>query len=168
MVTLRLDSGTHIRFQLDTGAQCNVLPLSIYKKATKDKKLVNVRTSYMTITAYGGTTLPVIGTVRLRVWRGNYHCLLDCKLVDHINIRPLLGRKACIGMKIVTYLDNDALNKPETSGAPVYSIEQTHPLSIEQLFKQYPKVFSEGVGRLEGQYHIKLDPSISPVQHPPR
>lgn len=24
------------------------------------------------------------------------------------------------------------------------------------------------MGRLEGQYNIKLDPSISPVQHPPR
>ena len=50
--------------------------------------------------------MPVIGTVLLRVWHGDYHYLLDCKLVDRMDIRPLLGRKACLGMKIVSYLDN--------------------------------------------------------------
>ena len=32
-VTLRLKSGNHIRFQVDTGAQCNIVPLEVYKKA---------------------------------------------------------------------------------------------------------------------------------------
>ena len=42
LVTLRLESGSHIRFQVDTGAQCNVVPLSVYKKATKDRILTQV------------------------------------------------------------------------------------------------------------------------------
>ena len=42
LVTLRLESRRFIRFQLDTGAQCNVLPLHIYRKATDDKKLEKV------------------------------------------------------------------------------------------------------------------------------
>ena len=41
-VTLKLESGNYLRFQVDTGAQCNVLPLPLYKKATKDIKLANV------------------------------------------------------------------------------------------------------------------------------
>ena len=41
-VTLKLESGNYPRFQVDTGAQCNVLPLQLYKKATKDIKLANV------------------------------------------------------------------------------------------------------------------------------
>ena len=36
MVTLQLESGSLIQFQVDTGAQRNVVPLSIYKKATND------------------------------------------------------------------------------------------------------------------------------------
>ena len=36
-VTLKLDSGNYIRFQIDSGAQCNVLPLNMYKRATKDE-----------------------------------------------------------------------------------------------------------------------------------
>ena len=91
-VTLRLDSGSHIRFQVDTGAQCNVVPLGVYKKATSDTALAQVCPSRMTITGYGGTTLPVVGTVLLCVWRGKYHCLLDCKLVDRSDIRPLLTK----------------------------------------------------------------------------
>ena len=48
LVTLQLtESGGHIRFQVDTGAQCNVVPLGVYKKATKDAALVNISPSQM-------------------------------------------------------------------------------------------------------------------------
>ena len=33
-VTLKVESGNYIRFQVDTGAQCNVLPVETYKKQT--------------------------------------------------------------------------------------------------------------------------------------
>ena len=32
---------------------------------------------------------------------------------------------------------------------------------------QYPGIFGEGVGRLEGLYHIRLDGHATPVQHAP-
>jgi hypothetical protein len=168
LVTLRLDSGNYIRFQVDTGAQCNVVPLGIYKEATGDRQLENVTPSQTRITAYGGATLPVMGTALLRVSRGDFRCRLDCKLVDHKDVRPLLGIKACVGMKIVSYLDNDHLNKPNTGNSRVYTVEEAGLLAVKQLIDEYPAVFSEGVGRLEGQYQIRLDPSIPSVQHPPR
>ena len=154
LVTLKLESGNFLRFQVDTGAQCNVIPLELYKKASRDFKMTRVIPARTTITAYGGTTLPVVGSVILRVWRGDRRCKLDCKLVDNTNIRPLLGRRACVGMKIVSYLDNDQLQKPATGHAVVYALEDTMPVSKEHLCKKYPKVFSKGVGQLEGEYHI--------------
>ena len=33
---------------------------------------------------------------------------------------------------------------------------------------KFPNVFSEGLGRLEGQYTIRLDETVPPVQHAPR
>ena len=36
LVTLKVSSGNFIRFEIDTGARCNVLPVHIYKKATGD------------------------------------------------------------------------------------------------------------------------------------
>ena len=167
-VTLKLQSGNYLRFQADTGAQCNVVPLHIYKEATKDVNLVNVMPLRTPIKAYGGTTLPVVGSVLLKVQRGNVQYKLDCKLVDHRGIRPLLGRKACLGMKIVSYLDNDKLNKPNTNGCFVFTLEDTDLISIEHLKEKYPKVFGKGIGLLDGHYHIRLDPKAQAVQHPPR
>ena len=42
LVTLKLESGNYLRFQPDTGAQCNVIPVSLYRKATKDYDLERV------------------------------------------------------------------------------------------------------------------------------
>ena len=83
-------------------------------------------------------------------------------------MHPLLGRKACIGMKIVSYLDNDAINPPVTAARKetVYVVNPD-PDSVEAIKRKYPTVFAEGVGCLEGKYHIKIDPNIDPVQHTP-
>ena len=168
LVTLLMESGSYVRFQVDTGAQCNVLPLDTYKKATGDVSLERVMPTNTRVTAYGGVALPVAGTVVLKVWREGSKYRLDCKLVDSPKTRPLLGRKACLGMKIITYLDNDEIRKPVTGGAPVYALETGGPVTIEQLVKEHPAVFEPGVGHLEGKYHIVLDERVPPVQHPPR
>ena len=169
LVTLKLESGNYLRFQVDTGAQCNVVPLVLYKKATKDHQLKKVTPARQKITAYGGTMIPVCGTTLLRVWRGDYRCKLDCKLVDRDNIRPILGRKACIGMKLVAYLDNDDLNKPQPGDAQVYTVDKEHiPLTREMIIEMHPDVFGAGVGLLEGEYHIRIDPQVDAVQHAPR
>ena len=103
LVTLRLESGKYVRFQPDTGAQCNVLPVDLYRKATGDHKLTKAIPINMKITAYGGHALPVVGSVLLRVWRGSFRCKLDCKLVvDRVHkvntagvtkvLRPMFAR----------------------------------------------------------------------------
>lgn len=93
-VTLRLESGNYLRFQPDTGPQCNVIPVHLYKKASKDYELKKVKKVKTAITAYGGLRLPVVSQVVIQVWRDKFKCLLDCKLVDSKDIRPILGRKA--------------------------------------------------------------------------
>ena len=94
-----------MRFQPDTGAQCNVIPVELYKKATKDHNLERVEPIRTPLVAYGGTRLNVVGHVELLVERNNTKYKIACKLVDE-DSRPLLGRKACIGMNIVKYIDN--------------------------------------------------------------
>ena len=70
-VTLNVESGSLIRFQPDTGAQCSVLPVHIYKNPTGDDTLAIVTTHKSTIVVYAGSTLDVIGVTTLRVWRGD-------------------------------------------------------------------------------------------------
>ena len=81
------------------------------------------------IISYGGTSISILGRVRLRVWRGDFRCFLDCNLVDNKRVRPILGMKACLGMQIIMYLDNDQLNHPQTSDGDVYA----HDASIESV-----------------------------------
>ena len=95
-------------------------------------------------------------------------CRLDSKIVNHSNVRQLLRRKACLHMKIVSYLDNDMMHKSETDGSDVFTLTTSKPWTIETLVSKYPNVFGEGIGGLEGEYHIGLDPEAAPAQHPPR
>jgi len=46
--------------------------------------------------------------------------------------------------------------------------EQVTPIKDkDELVKRYPDCF-DGVGRFQGQYHITVDPSVSPVVHAQR
>ena len=71
-------------------------------------------------------------------------------------------------MDIIRHTNNDAVNKPETGNSPVYTVVENKCLTKEGLYKKFPKAFSDGVGLLEGQYHIKVDKTVDPVQHAPR
>ena len=168
MVVFQLESGCYLHFQVDTGIQCNVLPVMLYKKTTKDYKLANIARGKSHITAYGGTTLPVVGTVAIRICQGANQYNLYCKIVNSTNIRPLVGRRACLQMRLVSYLDNDELNKPDTGNLPVFAVDVKVADTVDQLIKQYPEVFGPGIGQLDGEYHIQVDDSYRPIQHVPR
>ena len=169
LVTLKLESGNFIRFQPDTGAQCNSLPLQVYQKASKDEKLEKVNRTQASLVVYGGSKIKVIDCVSIRFWRNERSCLLDCRLVDSEEIRPILGIKSCLAMNIIQCKDNDLLNKPKTGGSSVYAIEdQPSPVTKEELMLKFPDVFGEGLGQLDGQYKIRLDETVPPVQHVPR
>ena len=145
LVTLKLvNSGSFLRFQPVTGAQCHIIPVHFYKQACNDEHLSNVRTVKSTISAYWGLRLPVVGEVILKVSRDETKCKLNCKLVGSEDIRPILGQKACLGMNIIRYTDNDAPNKPQTRSFPIYAVKDNDKfLTKEQLCNQFPEVFSE-------------------------
>ena len=84
------------------------------------------------------------------------------------NIRPLLGRNACLGMKIISYLDNDEIHKPDIKDSAVFTLAVQRYTSKEQLLEQHPNVFAPGIGNLEGEYHIHLNKDVTPIQHSPR
>ena len=70
-------------------------------------------------------------------------------------------------MKLISYLDNDEIHKPDTINAAVFMLEAQLYTSKEQLITQHPKVFCQGVGKLEGEYHIHLNKDTIPIQHSP-
>ena len=91
LVTLCLESGNYLRFQPDTGSQCNVIPVHLNKKAANDPDVKQLKPTHSAISAYGGSKLPVVGQVTPRVLRDSVTYRVDCKLVDSKDIRPILG-----------------------------------------------------------------------------
>ena len=166
-VSLILPSGCAIKFQVDTGAQCNVLPLNVYKAATGDTYLRNVAHNDSYIIAYGGAKIPVLGEVILSVSRRQREYKLRCKLVENSNMRPLLGRRACVGMEIIKFLDNDVIQPPNPE-TKVYSVRSQTSPSVDDLIRQYPSVFADGPGKMSGEIHIHVDPNCRPIQHASR
>ena len=109
----------------------------------------------------------MVGEVCVREWRGDYKCILICKLFDSDNIPPIVGMKACVGMKLIEYTDNDALHKPATRGVQVYAVEDAL-ISKAVITEKYATVFADGIGDLEGEYRIRLDDAVDHIQHAPR
>ena len=91
-VTVQLQSGNYLRFQVDTGVQCNVIPLNLYEKANKDRNLTKVTPENANITACRGATLPVVGTAAIWVQRASTKAKLNCKLL----IYSVLAREKCM------------------------------------------------------------------------
>ena len=138
---------------------CNVLPIHIYKKATGYRDLKHISPAKSSIISHDGGNIPVLGTVKIQVWRGSFTCLLLCRLVESRCCRPILGKSACEGMGVVEIKDSDTIWRPHTSGGQVFSVKDvmssSKPLTKEQVVEMFPDVFDEGLGLLEGEYHIR-------------
>ena len=179
-VTLRVRENHYIRFQLDNGADCNVLPVHVYKAATGDHQLVNVKPSSVCLVGFGRKNERSVGQVQLRVWREKYaganscrtvNSCLRCELVEGENFHSILGSKACKDLVLIEIKDSDAIYP-----LPTKSVSKVHVhavsvsdgnLTKEAVKKQYPTVFQDKVGYI-GDYTIKVDANVKPVQHAPR
>ena len=64
-------------------------------------------------------------------------------------------------------MDDDEVQEPEVGNASVHPMTSapSSGLNKTDLIRQFPCAFAGKVGQLEGKYHIKLDATISPVQH---
>ena len=124
-------------------------------ETTRITKLICRDSYYISIISYDGGNIPVLGTVKIQVWRGSFTCLLLCRLVESRRCRPILGKSACEGMGVVKIKDSDAIWRPHTSGGQVVSVEDvmssSKPLTKEQVIEMFPDVFDEG------EYHIRLN-----------
>ena len=98
--------------------------------------------------AFGGHNLHTHGKVQLPCQHKDNHYLVEFEVVDH-DVSNILGLVTCIGMNLVQRIDT-VTNKNTT------------------LFEQYYDVF-KGLGCVtDVRYHIRINPTKTPVIHPPR
>ena len=145
-----------IKFQLDTGAKCNVLPYSTFQKLGKlslDKSKKARLKSYTNhkIWAKGRITLDCVykDTVRSVVF----------EVVD-LDSEAVLGAKSCVDMGLVQRVHVVVPSRNVTMPSNTFDIP-------DDIWSEYEENF-KGIGLLPGKHHIKIDSSVEPVVHPPR
>ena len=177
-ITLKVRDSHYIRFQIDSGADCNVLPVHVYKAATGDETLSKVKPSNVRLMSFGQRQEKSVGHANLKVGREKSVrgklisdvCVIKCELVEGTNFHAILGSAACRGLGLLEIKDSDAINPIDHNknvhvhAASGMAAEQT---SEESIKRQYPQVFSDRVGYL-GDCSIRINRSVAPVQHAPR
>ena len=133
-----------VKFKLDTGAQVNVMPMNHFQNQFPNVKLL---TTDHKLYGYSGKPLDVLGK-----------CTLPCShKVTKLNLEfyivkttapPVLSLRACTDLKLIKL---------------VLSVTDTK----DNILQKFPDVF-DGLGLLPGEHSLKVDPTVTPVVHPPR
>ena len=162
-----------LRVKVDTGAQSNLLPISLYRRmfpehmAQADKIKDGILTpSKVILTAYGEHVVPQLGKATIAGIHNEKE--VNCTFyVVKAEGPAILGLSSCRKLKIVT------LNLAVVTSSP--RIDKDKPIkdrppirSKAELINMYPECFDDTVGCFDYQYHITVDPNVQPVVHPPR
>lgn len=149
-----------VKFQIDCGATCNIIPINLLNPDTKLEHTKSV------LVMYNKSRLRLLGKckVKLRNPRNQKLYQLEFQVVDGDDVMPLLGKKASEAMKLIRvhYENIMAIDSIVTAEKPTNG-----KWSMEQIKAEYADVFT-GDGCLEGKYKIEVDKNVKPVQLPKR
>ncbi|XP_068916131.1 uncharacterized protein NfI isoform X3 [Tenebrio molitor] len=134
-----------VKFRVDSGADVNVIPFSVYKKYFGNVKIIKDNTRLM---EYTGSRIKILGYITVPALYKNNSCSIKM-FVSKSNGRSVLGRETIDKLKIAKMVQG--VTREDS----------------KDYFEKYPDVFS-GIGCLPGQYSIKIDPSVKPCVHAAR
>ncbi|CAM4713618.1 unnamed protein product [Leuciscus chuanchicus] len=149
-----------VKFQIDCGATCNIIPIHLINPDTKLEHTDSV------LLMYNKSKLRPLGKckVKLRNPRNQKLYQLEFQVVDGDDAVPLLGKKTSEAMKLIKVHYENIM--------AIDSIVTTEKLTtgkwcMEQIKDEYADVFT-GDGCPEGEYKIEVDKTVRPVQLPKR
>lgn len=133
--------GVNTKALLDTGAECNTIPIGLVKQGN-----LRVSPSSTTLYSYSGHQIQPIGQVEVDVEVGQNSARLEFLVVPDER-KTVIGGESCLKLQLL---------------AKVNSVE-----SVKFNMQQYSDVF-QGLGCLEGEHKIDINPNVYPVAHAPR
>ncbi|KAK0139061.1 hypothetical protein N1851_024415 [Merluccius polli] len=127
--------GIAINFKLDTGADANVLPMSMYRQIPGP---IQMRPTETVLIAFGGARVPADGVVCLKCRTTKSEAELDFHVTSQSNT-PILGGDACEELQLVKRVEALSAKWPQP-GKPLATkeelIERNVPLSIMDSLKE--------------------------------
>ncbi|KAK7110621.1 hypothetical protein V1264_014461 [Littorina saxatilis] len=145
---------TNVIFQLDSGATINSFSVDTYKTVTGDSKLTDLQRSDKRLLMYDKSVVKPLGERILSVKnpQNNSHYKVRFIVVEG-KVKSILGCRAIQHMGLVT------VNKENI--AVITDNQKT-------VISEFKDVFEGELGRLEGDLHLVVDPTVHPVKLPCR
>ena len=148
---------TPVRFQLDSGASCNVISAKTLENYLGE---VELKKTTKRLSMYNRTTVQPLGLCQLELCNtknGNVYQVEFTALRQ--DCTPLLGSETTQEMDLIQVRFENILSLDLSS--------EDKPLTKESLIAKFPDVFN-GTGKLHGSYHLEIEADAIPVVHPPR
>ena len=166
-VTMMVNNNANVKFQLDCGATCNLLPLKDYARVMGDPDDLYIEKSKAKLTMYNGAVMYPVGKCKLKCTRDGSSHVLEFQVVDG-DVRPLLSAESCQRLNFLKVLVKDSLHHVDTVAQDSqYTSSMSKTVINDNILIEYTDVF-EGLGCLADPYHIEIDPTAQLVIHPPR
>ena len=182
----------YLRTRLDTCADVNIMPATVYKLVFNDPELKKLAPSSLEIGTYTTDTVKIVGScqfylvhpdtknlqeVTFYVAQNDGSVLLSCTTalvlgliqthtrLDYLPSRASLITSSVDHPKKTKRVSVHSSRKEVSSQSPKQAVTVPKLVtSKEQILHSYPDI-TEGIGHFPGPpYHIRLDPSITPKQ----
>jgi hypothetical protein len=98
-----------VKIQIDTGAQCNILPTETYVRVTGDTELKLLKPCTKEIVSYTGERHNITGKVTLPVWHAEKKQLIKFNIING-DYRPILSLDTSVALGIVNLRHCDILS----------------------------------------------------------
>ena len=147
---LVVESRKTLKFQLDSGASANLIP----RKYVRDEL---IEANEKMLKMYNKSEMKTTGTCNLTLKnpKTSERYSVQFVVVDG-DFTPLLGAEAVQTMKLIKIQYEN-----------ICSLEQSDQLDMKQIETRFGEVFA-GEGSFEGELHLEIDESMTPVKMPVR
>ena len=129
-------NGLRILYKIDTGAQCNVVPLKIDQKLNPQPDLHPVN---LKLSAYNNSEIPVIGKCSLTLEYKSELFNVSFLVVDTKSV-PILGVELCENLKLIKLIcsveskENSFLSEFSDCFGEIGTLNKTHHIEIKENF----------------------------------
>ena len=167
------------RFLLDCGATVNLLPVSLIRSMGR---LDEVRPAASTLRMFDRSELQTCGMITVNVQhpRTKREYKLDFYVAAK-HEQPLLGFKACRALELLRVVEENiceirssslpatatATSTQPSATSAVAGASDMHCLTEATIMAEYADLF-DGVGLMDGDVHLEVDSTVTPVQMPLR
>jgi hypothetical protein len=158
-----------ISFLVDCGAEVNVLPERLYKRATGDRSLSRVDPSKVAALAcYGGEQVVTHGTAQLRLRNIENSPMHEFHIAKHDG-EPIIGLRSSLDLGLIKLSPDVQIVPRNRSVTVIKSTPPQPPASVAEVIQAYPEVFDDKkVGDLGITHRIQLNPDVMPTTHAQR